>query len=133
MPDGTFAPVRDTFRALACTIVPEAGALDERAWSEVEGIIEAGLSKRPAAVRRQLRTLVRALDVLPLLRYGHRFRALDAAHRTHFLNGVQNASLLLLRRGFWGLRTIVYMGYYGRAEAGAAIGYRATLRGWDAR
>lgn len=129
----TFAPVRDSFRALARTIVPEATALDDAEWTEVERIIEQGLASRPASVRRQLRVLVRALDLIPLLRYGRTFRALDGDRRTRFLLGVQDAPLLLLRRGFWGLRTLVFMGYYGRPAAAAAIGYRADRRGWEAR
>ena len=113
--------------------MPEATALDDAEWSEVERIIEQGLASRPASVRRQLRILVRALDLIPLLRYGRTFRALDRERRTRFLLGVQDAPLLLLRRGFWGLRTLVFMGYYGRPAAAAAIGYRADPRGWEAR
>ena len=41
--------------------------------------------------------------------------------------------MLAVRRGFWGLRTLVFMGYYARPEAAAAIGYRADVRGWEAR
>lgn len=133
MTDSTFAPVRDRFRALARTIVPEAEVLDDAAWSEVERIIEQGLASRPRSVRRQLRMLVRVLDLIPLLRYGRTFRSLDRERRTRFLLAVQDASSLLLRRGFWGLRTLVFMGYYGRADAAAAIGYRADPRGWEIR
>ena len=129
----TFASVRASFRALASTIVPEALALDERAWEEVERIIDDGLASRPASIKRQLRILVRALNVLPLFRFGRTFAALDAPARAAFLTKIQNAPLLLLRRGFWGLRTLVFMGYYGRDDARAAIGYRADVRGWELR
>jgi hypothetical protein len=129
----TFAPVRASFRKLAVTIVPEAEALDERGWEELEQIIERGLASRPDSIRRQLRILVRALNVLPLVRFGKTFSALDSVKRTAFLEGVQNAPLLLLRRGFWGLRTLVFMGYYARDGARQAIGYRADPRGWAVR
>ena len=46
---------------------------------------------------------------------------------------MENAPLLLMRRGFWGIKTLVFMGYYGRDEARAEVGYRATVRGWAAR
>jgi hypothetical protein len=129
----TFAPVRESFRNLATTIVPEASTLDERGWEEVEQIIERGLAARPASIRRQLRILVRALSVLPLFRFGRTFGALDVSKRTAFLEGVQNAPILLLRRGFWGLRTLIFMGYYSRDAARQAIGYRADPRGWKVR
>jgi hypothetical protein len=131
--EGTFAPVRKTFRALAATIVPEAGALDDSGWSELEAIVEEGLAKRPMAIRTQLRILVRAMNLLPILRFGKTFCTLDPAKRTAFLLAVQDAPLLLLRRGFWGLRTLVFMGFYCREEARAAIGYRADPRGWETR
>jgi hypothetical protein len=68
-----------------------------------------------------------------VLRYGRRFTALDAARRERFLDQLQNAPVLLVRRGIWGLRTLLLMGYYGRAAGGRVIGYRADPRGWKAR
>jgi len=125
--------VRRTFRALATTFVPEAASLDERGWGEAEAIVEAFLASRPEAVRRQVVLLIRLLNVLPMLRWGRPFVGLDAARRTRFLAALQDAPLLLARRGIWGLRTIAFMGYYARAEAATAIGYRADRRGWEAR
>ena len=133
MPERVLKPVRGSFRAMATAIVPEAERLDGPAWDELEGIVENALSARPESLRRQLRLLIRALDLLPLLRYGKTFRSLDPIRRTRFLHRVENAPLLALRRGFWGLRTLVFLGYYGREEARASIGYRADPRGWEAR
>lgn len=126
-------PTRPTFRALATAFVPEAASLDEPSWAEGEAIVERFLAARPAAVRRQLRLLLALLDFLPLLRHGRRFRALDAARRIRFLEAMQNAPLLLLRRGVWGVRTLAFMAYYARPAAASAIGYRADARGWQAR
>jgi len=126
-------PVRAAFRAIATTIVPEAVNLDASGWAEVERLVEKALEPRPAAIKRQLGALIRAIETLPVLRWGKPFTRLPAADRTRFLSGLQNAPLLLLRRGFWGIRTLVYLGYYARTEAGVEIGYRADPRGWDAR
>ncbi|MFI5213967.1 MAG: hypothetical protein ACHQU8_05455 [Gemmatimonadales bacterium] len=126
-------PVHAAFRAIALTVVPEAAALEGAEWLAVEGIVESALALRPVSVRRQLRLLIRVIDVLPLLRYGRRFTALDPASRLAFLSAMQRFPILLVRRGVWGLRTLVFMGYYARPEAGAAIGYRANARGWEAR
>ncbi len=127
------APVRPTFQALATAIVPEATRLTTGEWLELEAIIEDYLSRRPEAIRRQLRLFVRLLAAASFARYGRPLTALDPARRTRFLAAVQDAPILLLRRGFWGLRTMVYLGYYSRAEAAGEIGYRARLRGWEAR
>ncbi len=126
-------PVRGAFRALACTFVPEMTGLDERGWADAEAICESFLASKPDAIRRQVLFLIRLLDFLPRLRWGRRFTALDAERRRRFLEALQNAPLLLLRRGVWGLRTIAFMGFYARPEAATAIGYRADKRGWDAR
>lgn len=126
------SPVRGAFRSLATTIVPAAARLDAAAWGDVEARIEAALLGRPPRLRRQLRLLVLALEWSPLLRHGRRFSRLDAARRTEILDRVQRSSALVLRRGFWGLRTLVLLGYYGRPEVRRAIGYRADPGGWAA-
>ena len=127
------APVRDTFRAIAVTVVPQASALDEAGWNALEALVEKTLTPRPASIRRQLVLFVRAIEHLPRLRWGRRFKALSPDERTRFLSSLERAPVLLLRRGFWGLRTLVFLGYYARPEAAAEIGYRADARGWEAR
>ena len=126
-------PARDVFRAIATTVVPEATHLDAAQWDEVAGIIARVVDARPPALRRQLALFLMVLEWLPVARYGRRFSRLDAARRTRWLEGLQRAPLLLVRRGFWGLRTLILMGYYGRPRVTAEIGYRADAHGWDAR
>lgn len=125
--------VRDTFRAVAATVVPEADLLDAAGWDELERLVEKTLEPRDEAVKRQLGLLFRVIELLPLLRFGRRFAKLRPAERTRVLAALEDAPLLLLRRGFWGLRTLVYLGYYARPEAGREIGYAAHPRGWEAR
>ena len=127
------APVRDAFRAVAVTVVPEAASLDEKAWSDAEALVERTLARRPAAMQRQLVLFLRAIENLPRLRWGRPFTRLGADDRARFLSSLEHAPVLLLRRGFWGLRTLCFLGYYARPEAHAAVGYRADARGWEAR
>lgn len=127
------AAARPVFRAVAVTVVPEAATLDAAAWRDLEAIVEQAIAQRPPALQRQLGALLRAVELLPLARYGRRFTALDPLRRTRVLHALERAPILLLRRGFWGLRTLVLMGYYARPAAAAAIGYRADPRGWEAR
>lgn len=123
------APVRAVFRAVARTVVPRAGRLDAAGWAELESVVEGALGDRPPAMRRQLRLLLRAVEWLPVLRWGRRFTRLPPDRRRRVLEAFQDAPLLLARRGFWGLRTLVFMGYYGREAAREEIGYDARLRG----
>lgn len=122
--------VRAAFRAIASTVVPEAERLGEAEWAEVETIVERALAERPPSVRRQVGLFLRLLDAAPLLRWGRRLRALGPGRRTLFLRRVERSRSALLRRGFWGLRTLVFMGYYARPAATQEIGYAARPSGW---
>lgn len=127
-----FSDTRDILRAIATTIVPEAKVLTEREWEDVERIIAAALSKRPPAIIRQVMLFLRVIQRLPLLRYGARFTALDDARRTRVLTWLQDNRVFLLRKGMWGLRTLILMGYYARPTAAQQIGYHASPAGWEA-
>jgi hypothetical protein len=127
------ASIRPILRAIAATVVPESVQLDTAEWSRLEGIIVDAITPRPPATRRQLLLLIRLIEWLPLVRFGRRFTRLDPGRRTRFLTSLENAPVLLVRRGFWGLRTLLLMGYYGRPGAAREIGYRAAPEGWKAR
>ena len=127
------ASIRPVLRVIGVTVVPEAAQLDEQEWVALEEIVRGALVSRPRALQRQFVLLVRGIQWLAVLRYGRRFTALDPRRREQFLNQLQNAPLLIVRRGIWGLRTLLLMGYYGRRAAARAIGYRADPRGWKAR
>ncbi len=113
-------------------MVPVA-ELDENGWNHLAAIVGKALADRPERLRRQFRLFLRVLDLAPLARFGRRFRSLDEPRRAQVLEALQDSPLLLLRRGVWGLRTIVLMGYYARPGAAAEVGYRADPRGWSAR
>lgn len=129
---GPLTHVRRQFRALSETFVPEIVELDERGWARLLEIAESALSSRPRGVQRQVVLLVRVLDALALIRHGRRLAKLDPARRQRFMDALQRSRLLLLRRGVWGLRSLVFMGYYARREIHAELGYRARPEGWEA-
>lgn len=114
-------------------VVPEAAALSDGDWRDAASIIARAVAARPAGVRRQLGIFVRALDLVAFVRHGHGLRALSAAQRAALLESLSRSRVLALRRGVWGVRTLALMGYYARAEAARAIGYRASAAGWAAR
>ncbi len=124
---------RKTFRAVAAAAVPACDSLDESGWSRLEAIVEDALASRPHLVRRQLVLFLRLLDVAALLRHGRRMSSLPAGRARLFLSSLERARVLAIRRGVWGVRTLAFMGYYGRTAAGAELGYRALGGGWEAR
>lgn len=122
-----------TFRAIAVTVVPEAAQLDDAGWARFAAIVERAISQRPSTMRRQLTVFLGALDLLSYLKHGRALHQLIPSLRTQFLEDIQASRLLIVRKGFWGVRTLVLMGYYGRAEAGSLVGYNAHPHGWGAR
>jgi hypothetical protein len=140
MPSGTakgpsgsvLAPVRAVFRAVVVTVVPDAKQLDEPGWLALEALVEDVLELRPPALRRQLQLFLRAIHWLPVVRYGRTFAALGDEQRSRILCYLQDHPVERIRCGFWGLRTLAFLGYYGRPEGAHAIGYRPDPRGWEA-
>jgi hypothetical protein len=122
-----------SFRAISVAVVPEAADLTDTEWREFNGAIERALSRRPAAMQRQLGLFLRILNLISFTRYGRSLASLSLPKRTAFLHSIENSKLLLFRRGFWGVRTLVFMGYYARPSMSAALGYAAGPRGWETR
>jgi hypothetical protein len=131
LPMTVLSPVQSIFRAVVSTLVPEAEQLGEPGWGELEMLVEATLQNRPRAMHRQLRLFIRAIQWLPLFRYGKRFTSLSAEQRMGILCSFQDHRVEVIRCGFWGLRTLALLGYYGRQEGVQAIGYAADARGWE--
>lgn len=132
VPLEAFSSVHSVLHAVVCTVVPEASALDDPGWSELEALIELTLRDRPGTLQRQLRLFLHFIEWWPLLRYGRPFTSLRADQRRRFLSSLEEHPIRLIRVGFWGLRTLALLGYYGRPEAANAIGYAADPRGWEA-
>lgn len=125
--------LRPTLRSVTEAVLPATGALDADGWHALERVVSTALAARPPAVQRQLALFLAAIQWLPLLRYGRPFTRLSPARRHRVLQSLEDSPLLLVRRGFWGLRTLLLMGYYTQPRAIAAIGYRADPRGWSVR
>ncbi len=125
-------PVRAVFRAVVVTVVPDARHLNEPSWLALEQLVEDALEIRPPALRKQLQLFLRAIEWLPVVRYGRTFAALSDEQRRHVLCYLQDHRVERIRCGFWGLRTLAFLGYYGRPEGAHAIGYAPDPRGWEA-
>jgi hypothetical protein len=126
-------PVQDVFRAVATTVVPEAATFGDEEWRALEAIVDRTLAGRPPELQKQLVKFLRLIELWPLPRRASRFTRLAPRKRAAVLKSLQDSRITIIRRGFWGLRTLIFMGYYARPEAAAALGYRATAAGWSAR
>ena len=113
--------------------MPEIAFATAAEWSALEAAVEHAVALRPPAQRRQLVLLVRAIDWIARLRYGRGLVRLPPAQRYQLLAGLSIAPVGLLRRGIWGLRTLIMLGWYTQPEVAAGLGYRASAEGWSAK
>jgi hypothetical protein len=121
------------FRALAQCFIPETARAAEQEWRALEAAVTAAFAARPARLRRQVLLFVRLLDLAARARYRRGFAGLDTARGTEVLEAFAASRLLLFRRGVWGLRTLVMLGWYTNPAVAASLGYRASPAGWEAR
>jgi hypothetical protein len=114
---------------VAEVITPEAAVLDADRKSKMIAIIDSALMDRSEGMRKQFGTFLMLIRWATVLRYGRRFDRLDGARKTAALRWFQDCPIGLLRQGFWGLKALVFMGYYGQPECWGDLGYAPELGG----
>jgi hypothetical protein len=124
---------RATLRALATAFVPEIGQASPNQWATLEETLEHAIAQRPAAVQRQLAAFLKLLGVTARFRFGRSLTRTPAPDLSRFLEQLARSPIPMIRRGVWGLRTLVMMGWYTQPDVAAAIGYHASPAGWSAR
>ncbi len=130
--ESVLSSLQEPLRAIGSVVLPSPEALDEDGWKEAEAIIERALAEKPAAVKLQLRLFLRAVNSLPLVTTGRTLANLPLEKRRAFLERIHRSPLLPLRRGLWGVRTLLFMGYYNQDRIRKEIGYDADPWGWTA-
>ena len=117
------------FMVIAETITPEVASLDVEGRARMAAIVDMALMDRGASVRKQFGTFLSVIWMAPAIRFGRIFGSLDPARRAAVLGWFENCPISLLRSGFWGLKVLVFMGYYGRTECWEEIGYAPEFDG----
>ena len=124
---------RGLVRALAPAFVPEIETASPEQWEALERTFEHAVGLRSLEVRRQLGLFLKLLALLGWLRYGRSLTRTSVPTRTRFLDRLSRSPVLMVRRGVWGLRTLIMMGWYTQHGVIQSIGYRASREGWSAR
>lgn len=115
--------------ALASRVVPESSGMDEESQGRFLAIVDQFLDRRPWSLRLGLKVFLGLLKWAPVLRYGAAWDRLPARQRDLVLSWFQDSRWAAVRRGFWGVRTLVFLGYYGQAELWERFGYKPLRRG----
>jgi hypothetical protein len=115
--------------SVAARIVPAVADLDDTGGLRFVAIIGKTLAERPRAIQRQFALFLGLVRWAPLLRFGAPFDRLPPADQDAVLRWFLDAPLGKLRSGFWGLRALTFMGYYGQPEVWALLRYTPSFRG----
>jgi len=130
--EAVLSSLQDPLRAIGSVVLPSSEALDEEGWIQAEAIIEGALASKPQGIKRQIRLFLRLVNILPVLSTGRTLVKLPLDRRAAFLRRLHRSSLMPLRRGLWGIRTLLFMGYYNQDRVRQEIGYGAVPWGWTA-
>jgi hypothetical protein len=120
-------PKLDFLMTVSERIVPQVAELDDGARRRMLAIIDRALSDRPDSVRRQFGTFLAVIKWAPVARYAAPFHRLPDHRRDAFLRWLEDCPVRLIRTGMWGLKSLVFMGFYGRSEVWDEIGYRPAF------
>jgi len=113
-----------TFRAAAGCIVPSEPDSPGADSDEALIIADRALSERPERDRKLLFAFLRAVELLPILRYGRGFSRLRRDQQQAFLRFLQSTRLSpKFRQGFFGLKTFALLGYYGLERTWQELAY----------
>jgi hypothetical protein len=98
---------------------------------DVTGFVDVWVSKMPAQVRRDLGRFLAYLEHVAPLAAGHvsRFTRLETDAQDRVLASVEASPYDLLRAGFDGLKSLVFIGYYRDPRTWTIVGYDGPLVG----
>ncbi len=108
---------------LALVLVPPARELSTEQRTRFHTLIEDMLSTRPKIMVRLVGIFLAVLRWAPLLRFGGRLDHLPTEQQIRTLRWFEECPLGTIRTGFWGVKTLVFLGYYGQPEIARANGW----------
>lgn len=104
---------------LAERIVPEVADAAPDVQSRLVAVVDAELAQRPRNQQLQVKLLLFVLRWMTLLP----FERLPGRWQDALLHLLEGAPLTILRVGIWGLKTLIFMGYYSQNTVDRRIHY----------
>jgi hypothetical protein len=124
-----FVVVQHAARRIAASDRPDDTSIPTADDLDVAGFVDAWSARLPDKVRRDLGRFLAYLEHLAPVGTGHvsRFTSLSPGAQEHVLSSVESSSSGLLRAGFDGLKSLVFMGYYRDPRTWKILGYDGPL------
>ncbi len=99
---------------LAARIVPESAGAPPQVTDPLLAAVDEELRPRPRLQQLEFKLLLFAIRWMTVPFTLHRFERLPGERQDRWLGFLENAPLTLLRVGIWGLKTLVFLGYYSQ-------------------
>ena len=117
------------FSCVAARIAPDSAHLDADGRRRFREIVTGALAQRPETVVTQIRLFLGVLRRAPALRYGRTLDRLSPERQDAVLRWFQDAPVQKLRQGLWGVKALVYMGYYAQPQVAVSLHYTPSFDG----
>ena len=108
---------------LAACIVPESAGAPPQVTDPLLAAVDEELQPRPRLQQIEFKLLLLALRWMTLPFAFRRFEALLPERQAGWLHSLENFPVRLVRVGIWGLKTLVFLGYYGQESVDRRILY----------
>jgi hypothetical protein len=115
--------------AVAGVIIPSVGSLDEKGRRRFAAIVNVAMSDKPPKVVGQFKFFLFMLRWMTLPFFLRPFDRLGITSQTRVMRFLEYFPIGLVRTGIWGLKALVFMGYYGQPAISKAIGYTPSMDG----
>jgi hypothetical protein len=100
--------------SLANRIVPESAGAPPQVTEPLLAAVDEELRPRPRLQQLEFKLLLFAIRWMTVPFTLRRFERLPGERQDRWLRFLENAPLTLLRVGIWGLKTLVFLGYYSQ-------------------
>jgi len=117
------------FMAVARVIVPGTAGLDEEGTARFKSIITWGISDKAEFVRRSFMFFLFFLKWSTLPFFFRTYDRVSLKWQVRILRMLESFPVRLIRTGIWGLKTLVFMGYYGQVDVAERLGYKPSFEG----
>jgi hypothetical protein len=130
-----FVVVQHAARRITAPDRPRDPTIPSADEAEVASFADTWMTHLPEKPRQDLARFLAYVEHLAPIRagFGSRFTRLPPADQDRVLAAIETSSSDLLRAGFDGLRSLVFLGYYRDPRTWKVIGYDGPLVGRPAR
>jgi hypothetical protein len=108
---------------LAARIISESAGMPAEVAGPLLAAVDEELRPRPRLQQLAFKLLLLAIRWMTLPFTLRRFERLPPSRQDRWLRSLENAPLTLVRVGIWGLKTLVFLGYYTQDSVERRIRY----------